>query len=61
MGKHPREENAMTEQPSPPVQPDTADEVPAERPERHRDRPDAVRTQGETAVDDAIGTGDNVH
>ena len=56
----------MTVQPHEPVQP--ADESPAERPGvtrdrpgATRDRPGAVRTQGETAVDDAIGSGDNVH
>ena len=50
----------MTEQ-SRPTEPETADEFTAERPGEHGDRPGAVRTQGETAVDDAIGTGDNVH
>ena len=50
----------MTEQPAEPVQPTTADESP-ERTGDQGDRPGAVRTTGETAVDDAIGTGDNVH
>ena len=53
--------NAMTEQPNVPDQTTQADESPAERPGDTGDRPGAVRTQGETAVDDAIGTGDNVH
>jgi hypothetical protein len=51
----------MTEQPNGPDQPDTVDESAAERPGTEADRPGAVRTPGETAVDDAIGTGDNVH
>jgi hypothetical protein len=51
----------MTEQPGEPVQPTTADEATPEGAGDRSDRPGAVRTQGETAVDDAIGTGDNVH
>ena len=51
----------MTEQPNGPDQPGTGEESPAERTADQGDRPGAVRTQGETAVDDAIGTGDNVH
>jgi hypothetical protein len=51
----------MTEQPKAPDQPGTPDDVQAERRDDDRDRHGTVRTQGETAVDDAIGTGDNVH
>ena len=51
----------MTEQPNVPDQAGTADDSQAERRDDDRDRHGAVRTQGETAVDDAIGTGDNVH
>ena len=50
----------MTEQPNIPDQAGPADETPEET-GRRGDRPGAVRTAGETAVDDAIGTGDNVH
>jgi hypothetical protein len=49
----------MTEQPNVPEQPDSEDAAPAEG-TGDRDR-DAVRTSGETSVDDAIGSGDNVH
>jgi hypothetical protein len=52
---------AMSEQPNVPVQPGSDDEPPATRTETDAERHGAVRTQGETAVDDAIGTGDNVH
>jgi hypothetical protein len=50
----------MTEQPNSPDRPGPSDEAQAER-DDDRDRHGAVRTPGETAVDDAIGTGDNVH
>ena len=49
----------MTEQPNPPDRPGTADESPEERSGNHADRPGPVRTQGETAVDDALGSGDD--
>jgi hypothetical protein len=51
----------MTEQPNGPERPATADEARARRSADSGDRPGAVRTEGETAVDDALGTGDNVH
>jgi hypothetical protein len=51
----------MTEQPKVPEQPGSEDESPAEGTGDRGQRPGAVRTAGETAVDDAIGTGDNVH
>jgi hypothetical protein len=51
----------MTEQPNAPDQPGTTEESQTERRDDDSDRRGAVRTQGETAVDDAIGTGDNVH
>ena len=60
-GEHRGEESAMTEQPNAPDQPGTPDDAQSERRDEDRDRHGAVRTQGETAVDDAIGTGDNVH
>ena len=53
----------MTEQPNVPEQPGSEDDSRAEGTgDRDRgQRPGVVRTAGETAVDDAIGTGDNVH
>jgi hypothetical protein len=51
----------MTEQPNPPDRPGTPDESPEEGSGDSGDRPGAVRTPGETAVDDAIGSGDDVH
>jgi hypothetical protein len=51
----------MTEQPSVPEEPARDAESPAEDAGDRGRRPGAVRTSGETAVDDAIGTGDNVH
>lgn len=51
----------MTEQPNAPEQPGGEDEAQAARTGDRGERPGTVRTAGETAVDDAIGTGDNVH
>jgi hypothetical protein len=51
----------MTEQPKGPDQPGTTEAAQGERREDDRPRHGEVRTHGETAVDDAIGTGDNVH
>ena len=51
----------MTEQPKGPEQPGREDESPPDRTGERGGRPDRVRTEGETAVDDAMGTGDNVH
>ena len=51
----------MTEQPKVPEQPGSEDETPAEGTGERGQRHGTVRTSGETAVDDAIGTGDNVH
>jgi hypothetical protein len=61
MGKHCGEESAMTEQPNAPVQPGSDDEPRTTRADTQATEHGAVRTKGETAVDDAIGTGDNVH
>jgi hypothetical protein len=47
----------MTEQPHVPEQPDSEDEPRAEGAGERGQRPGTVRTSGETAVDDAIGTG----
>jgi hypothetical protein len=51
----------MTEQPSVPRQPARDEQPPPAGPGDDSGRPGNVRTQGETAVDEAIGTGDNVH
>jgi hypothetical protein len=51
----------MTEQPNAPERPAGEDQPPVERTGRQSERPGPVRTEGETAVDDAMGTGDNVH
>jgi hypothetical protein len=51
----------MTEQTNGPEQPGSEVESPAERAGKHGEPPGPVRTEGETAVDDAMGTGDNVH
>jgi hypothetical protein len=51
----------MSEQPDVPVPTGSDDEPPAARTETDAAQQGAVRTQGETAVDEAIGTGDNVH
>lgn len=51
----------MTEQQNLPEQHGAEDESPATGTGTSGERPGSVRTEGETAVDDAIGTGDNVH
>jgi hypothetical protein len=51
----------MTEQPNVPRQPATDDEPPPAGPRDDAGQPGTVRTQGETAVDEAMGTGDNLH
>ena len=51
----------MSEQRDEPARPGSDDEPPAARTDSHAMEHGVVRTQGETAVDDAIGTGDNVH
>jgi hypothetical protein len=51
----------MTEQPNVPRRPARDEESPAATPGDDSGRPGKVRTQGETAVDEAMGTGDNVH
>jgi hypothetical protein len=51
----------MSEQPNEPDQPGSEDESQSAGTETRDRRPGAVRTEGETSVDDAIGTGDNVH
>ena len=56
MGECDSEEGAMTEQPNVPPQPDDIDESSTDS-----GQPGRVRTDGETTVDEAIGTGDNVH
>ena len=50
----------MTEQPNIPRQ-QVSDEVSPAVPADDSGQPGEVRTQGETAVDEAMGTGDNVH
>ena len=50
----------MSEQRDEPARPGS-DEPPATRTDTHTAEHGAVRTQGETAVDEAMGTGDNVH
>jgi hypothetical protein len=52
----------MSEQPTVPRQPASDEESPpAGGPGDDSSQPGKVRTQGETAVDEAMGTGDNVH
>ena len=51
----------MTEQPKVPRQPASDEESPQAGPGDDSGQPGKVRTQGETAVDEAMGTGDNVH
>jgi hypothetical protein len=50
----------MTEQPNVP-RPEASDEESSAGPGDDSGQPGVVRTQGETAVDEAMGTGDNVH
>ena len=50
----------MTEQPTVPGQPASDEESAPAGPDDGAQF-DTVRTQGETAVDEAMGTGDNVH
>ena len=50
----------MTEQPNLPREPAGDEESPPAGP-RDPEKHGNVRTQGETAVDEAMGTGDNVH
>ena len=60
MRKDRNEEDSMTEQPKLPREPAGDEESPISGPGdpgKHGN----VRTQGETAVDEAMGTGDNVH
>jgi hypothetical protein len=51
----------MSEQPNVPVRSGSDEEPPGTRREPDAAQHGAVRTQGETAVDEAMGTGDNVH
>ena len=51
----------MSEQPNVPAQPDRADEASSTATGTDAGHPGKVRTDGETTVDEAIGTGDNVH
>ena len=51
----------MTEQPKVPQQPASDEESPPAGAGDDSGRHGKVRTQGETAVDEAMGTGDNVH
>ena len=53
--------NSMTEQPNVPRQPASDEELSSPGPGDDAGRPGNVRTQGETAVDEAMATGDNVH
>ena len=50
----------MTEQPNAPDQPGTPDAPPTGS-GSDADEHGKVRTEGETSVDDALGSGDNVH
>jgi len=61
MGKGATRRNSMTEQPKVPRQPASDEESPPAGPGDDSGQPGKVRTQGETAVDEAMGTGDNVH
>ena len=51
----------MSEQSNVPPKTGTDDEPPTPIAGTDAGRPGDVRTQGETAVDEAMGTGDNVH
>ena len=51
----------MTEQPNDPRQPDSDETSSPAAPGDDAGQHGKVRTQGETAVDEAMGTGDNVH
>jgi hypothetical protein len=51
----------MTEQPKVPRQPASNEESTPASPGDDPGLPGKVRTQGETAVDEAMGTSDNVH
>jgi hypothetical protein len=51
----------MSEQVPVPPKPGTDDEPPTPTTGSDAGRPGNVRTRGETAVDEAMGTGDNVH
>ena len=51
----------MTEQPDVPRQPAGGEESPQAGAGDDAGRHGTVRTQGETTVDEAMGTGDNVH
>ena len=51
----------MTEQPKVPQQPASDEESPPARPGDDSRQPGNIRTKGEAAVDEAMGTGDNVH
>jgi hypothetical protein len=51
----------MTEQPDVPRQPATGEESPPAGAGDEAGQHGEVRTQGETAVDEAMGAGDNVH
>ena len=51
----------MTEQPDVPREVGSGEEPRPPGPGDEAGQPGSVRTQGETAVDEAMGTGDNVH
>jgi len=51
----------MTEQPDDARPPAHDEEFAPAEPGDHTGQPGPVRTGGETAVDEAMGTGDNVH
>ena len=61
MRKDRNEGDSMTEQPDVPPQPASDEGSPPTGPGDDSGQAGKVRTQGETAVDEAIGTGDNVH
>jgi hypothetical protein len=58
---HGDEEDVMSEQPDVPVRPGSDDEMPPAGTGSEAGQHGTVRTEGETSVDEAIGTGDNVH
>jgi hypothetical protein len=61
MGKGATRRNSMTEQPNVRRQPASDEESPPVGPADDSGQHGKVRTPGETAVDEALGTGDNVH
>lgn len=61
MGLGRDQEDSMTEQPNVPRTSADEENSPPSGQGEEAAHPGAVRTQAETAVDEAMGTGDNVH